>query len=160
MSFLKKINIDKFINDYFLSRQNFHNNKFSINKKIDIIDHYKWWLTNKRIFKFFKSSNESYIYFWYEKINYKRKKFYTCGFHVEKKTNILDIVLSYKIFIKSLKKEKIPIIGLMNKKNLFLKKINNDLGFTQISSRKSNLYTIIKKIYKIKNVNKYILYSL
>ena len=39
---------DRLLNKYFFTRFNYKNFKFSYSKKINIIDHYIWWFTNKR----------------------------------------------------------------------------------------------------------------
>ena len=64
---------DRLLNKYFFTRFNHKNFKFSYSKKINIIDHYIWWFTNKRNFRIFKISQKKLIFFWYEKISLKKK---------------------------------------------------------------------------------------
>ena len=159
---LKKKNNDMLINNYYYSRISKKNNKFSISKKIDIIDHYKWWFNNKRDFYFYKTVNKKFIYFWSEVNFFKKKKYCTCGFHLDDKINIIDIIKAYKIFLKLLKKKyKISIVGVTEKENLFLIKINKDLGFKKIQDNQNPKYIFLRKKYKInKNSNKYIFFFL
>ena len=157
---LKKKNNDLLINKYYYSRISKKNNKFSISKKIDIINHYKWWFSNKRNFYFYQTASNKFIYFWSE-VNFFRKKNYcTCGFHLDDKINIVDLITAYKNFLKLLKKKyKFPIIGVTEKKNLFLIKINENLGFKKIINKKNSKYTFLRNKYKIKDKsNNYIFF--
>ena len=157
---IKKIkfsNFDKLINAYYFSRFQNKNLQLSVSKKVKLIDHYIWWFTNKRKFQVYELSNKKLIFFWYQKFYFKKNYFWTCGFHVDSNTNLNEIIKSYSNFLKFLKKKKkIPIVGLIIKKNIFLKKLNQDLGFTNIPSSNDKVYQAIKKFYKIKNTSNYI----
>tara|TARA_Y100000590_G_C15177967_1_gene810056 strand:- start:35 stop:532 length:498 start_codon:yes stop_codon:yes gene_type:complete len=157
---LKKKNNDLLINKYYYSRFSKKNIKFSISKKIDIINHYNWWFNNKRNFYFYQTKNKKNFYFWSEINFFKKKSYCTCGFHLDDKINILDVIIIYKKFLKLLKKKyKFPIIGVTEKKNLFLIKINENLGFKKIINKKSSQYIFLKKKYNLKkNSNNYIFF--
>jgi len=158
---IKKKLIDKFINNYFISRFLNHNQKYSISKKVEIIDHYIWWFNNKREFTIYKLSGDKYIYLWAELIVFKKNKYWTCGFHTDSKTNIIEIIKSYKRFLGNIKRKKtIPIIGLIVKNNVFLRKLNEDIGFKKIQKNNHKDFLIIKSYYKIKNTSKYIFFKL
>ena len=152
---------DRLLNKYFFTRFNHKNFKFSYSKKINIIDHYIWWFTNKRNFRIFKISQKKLIFFWYEKISLKKKTYWTCGFHLDDSSNLIELIKTYKIMIKYLKKKKnIPILGIINKKNFFLKKLNKDLGFLEINCLQNESALAIKKFYKKKDIKKYIFLKL
>tara|TARA_B100001741_G_scaffold313309_1_gene318997 strand:+ start:1223 stop:1720 length:498 start_codon:yes stop_codon:yes gene_type:complete len=159
---LKKKNNDILINNYYYSRFSKKNTKFSVSKKIDILSHYKWWFNNKRDFYFYKNTNKKFIYFWSEVNFFKKRKYCTCGFHVDNKINIIDIIKTYKIFLKHLKKKyKFPIVGITEKKNLFIIKINKDLGFKRILDKQSPEYIFLRKKFMInKNFSNYIFFSM
>ena len=73
----------------------------------------------------------------------------------------MEIIISYKIFLKTIKKKiSLPIIGLINKRNIFMKKLNKDIGFQEISKKEPKNFKIIKNYYKIKNTNNYIFFKL
>ena len=158
---IKKKDEDTFINNYYLSRVSNNNNQFSVSKNIDIIDHYIWWFKNKRDFNFYKLNNNKFAYFWSEKNNFKNKKFWTCGFHLDNKANIFEVINAYKNFIIKLKKKtKIPILGVTEKKNKFLIKLNDDIGFKRITDKKSTEYRYLKKKYNLKKEKKFIFYKM
>jgi len=69
--------------------------------------------------------------------------------------------MSYKNFLQKIKKKlALPIIGLINKKNIFMKKLNQDIGFQRINVNDPKNFKIIKNYYKIKNTNNYIFFKL
>lgn len=158
---IKSSNFDKFLNKYYFSRFKNNNLKLSVSKKVNIVDHYIWWFSNKRKFQIYELSHKKFIYFWYQRLNYKSKFFWTCGFHVDENANLTEVVKSYSFFIKFLKKnKKLPIIGLIVKKNIFLKKLNQDLGFTIIRNRREKTYQAVKEFYNIKNPSNFIFFKL
>ena len=158
---IKKKLLDKYINNYHTSRFLIHNQKYSITKNVEIIDHYIWWFKNTRNFSIYKLSKGKHIYFWSELITLDREKYWTCGFHTDLNTNMMEIIISYKIFLKTIKKKiSLPIIGLINKRNIFMKKLNKDIGFQEISKKDPKNFKIIKNYYKIKNTNNYIFFKL
>ena len=74
---------------------------------------------------------------------------------------MMEIIISYKVFLKKIKKKiSLPVIGLINKKNIFMKKLNIDIGFQEISKKDNRNFKIIKNYYKIKNTNNYIFFKL
>ena len=160
---LKSINrnkIDQLINRYYFSRFSKKNLKLSVSNKVSLIDHYIWWFSNKRKFQVYEFSNKKLIFFWYEKKKVFKNVFWTCGFHVDEGSNLNEIILSYRLFIRFLKKkENLPILGIISKKNIFLKKLNKDLGFNEILNKKND-YLSIKSVYKIKNEKKFIFVKL
>ena len=158
---IKKKLLDKYINNYHTSRFLIHNQKYSITKNVEIIDHYIWWFKNERNFSIYKLSKDKYIYFWSELITLDKEKYWTCGFHTDLNTNMMEIIISYKIFLKKIKKKiSLPVIGLINKRNIFMKKLNKDIGFQEISKKEPKNFKIIKNYYKIKNTNNYIFFKL
>ena len=158
---IKKKLLDKYINNYHTSRFLIHNQKYSITKNVEIIDHYIWWFKNERNFSIYKLSKDKYIYFWSELITLDKEKYWTCGFHTDLNTNMMEIIISYKIFLKKIKKKiSLPVIGLINKRNIFMKKLNKDIGFQEISKKDPKNFKIIKNYYKIKNTNNYIFFKL
>ena len=158
---IKKKLLDKYINNYHTSRFLIHNQKYSITKNVEIIDHYIWWFKNERNFSIYKLSKDKYIYFWSELITLDKEKYWTCGFHTDLNTNMMEIIISYKTFLKMIKKKiSLPIIGLINKRNIFMKKLNKDIGFQEISKKDPKNFKIIKNYYKIKNTNNYIFFKL
>ena len=158
---IKKKLLDKYINNYHTSRFLIHNQKYSITKNVEIVDHYIWWFKNTRNFSIYKLSKGKHIYFWSELITLDREKYWTCGFHTDLNTNMMEIIISYKIFLKMIKKKiSLPIIGLINKRNIFMKKLNKDIGFQEISKKDPKNFKIIKNYYKIKNTNNYIFFKL
>ena len=158
---IKKKLLDKYINNYHTSRFLIHNQKYSITKNVEIIDHYIWWFKNERNFSIYKVSKDKYIYFWSELITLDKEKYWTCGFHTDLNTNMMEIIISYKIFLKKIKKKiSLPVIGLINKRNIFMKKLNKDIGFQEISKKDPKNFKIIKNYYKIKNTNNYIFFKL
>jgi len=158
---IKKKLLDKYINNYHTSRFLIHNQKYSITKNVEIIDHYIWWFKNTRNFSIYKLSKGKHIYFWSELITLDREKYWTCGFHTDLNTNMMEIIISYKIFLKKIKKKiSLPVIGLINKRNIFMKKLNKDIGFQEISKKDPKNFKIIKNYYKIKNTNNYIFFKL
>ena len=158
---IKKKLLDKYINNYHTSRFLIHNQKYSITKNVEIIDHYIWWFKNERNFSIYKLSKDKYIYFWSELITLDKEKYWTCGFHTDLNTNMMEIIISYKTFLKKIKKKiSLPVIGLINKRNIFMKKLNKDIGFQEISKKEPKNFKIIKNYYKIKNTNNYIFFKL
>jgi len=158
---IKEKLLDNYINNYHTSRFHIHNQQYSIAKKVAIIDHYIWWFNNKRKFSIYKSSEGKHIYFWAELITVEGEKYWTCGFHTDSNTNMLEIIMSYKKFLQKIKKKlALPIIGLINKKNIFMKKLNQDIGFQRINVNDTKNFKIIKNYYKIKNTNNYIFFKL
>ncbi len=158
---IKSNNFDKLINTYYFSRFENKNLQLSVSKKVKLIDHYIWWFSNKRKFQVYELSNKKLIFFWYQKFYFKKKCFWTCGFHVDSNSNLNEIIKSYSNFLKFLKKKKkIPVVGLIIKKNIFLKKLNQDLGFANIQSSSDRVYQAIKKFYKIKDTSNYIFFEL
>ena len=158
---IKKKILNKYINNYHTSRFLIHNQKYSITKNVEIVDHYIWWFKNTRNFSIYKLSKGKHIYFWSELITLDREKYWTCGFHTDLNTNMMEIIISYKIFLKKIKKKKsLPVIGLINKRNIFMKKLNIDIGFQEISKKDSKNFKIIKNNNKIKKTNKYIFFKL
>ena len=158
---IKKKLLDKYINNYHTSRFLIHNQKYSITKNVEIVDHYIWWFKNTRNFSIYKLSKGKHIYFWSELITLDREKYWTCGFHTDLNTNMMEIIISYKIFLKKIKKKKsLPVIGLINKRNIFMKKLNKDIGFQEISKKDPKNFKIIKNYHKIKNTNNYIFFKL
>ena len=117
---IKSNNFDKLINTYYFSRFENKNLQLSVSKKVKLIDHYIWWFSNKRKFQVYELSNKKLIFFWYQKFYFKKKCFWTCGFHVDSNSNLNEIIKSYSNFLKFLKKKKkIPIVGLIIKKISF-----------------------------------------
>tara|TARA_B100000959_G_C14940591_1_gene607632 strand:+ start:15 stop:503 length:489 start_codon:yes stop_codon:yes gene_type:complete len=149
---IKSSNFDKFLNKYYFSRFDNKNLKLSISKKVKLVDHYIWWFSNKREFQIYELSNKKLIFFWYQKFFFKKKFFWSCGFHVDSNSNLTDIIKSYSNFLKFLKKrKKIPIVGIVIKKNIFLKKLNQDLGFERVENTNDKIFQAIKKFYNVKN---------
>lgn len=149
---IKSSNFDKFLNKYYFSRFDNKNLKLSISKKVRLVDHYIWWFSNKREFQIYELSNKKLIFFWYQKFLFKNNFFWSCGFHVDSNSNLTDIIKSYSNFLKFLKKrKKIPIVGIVIKKNIFLKKLNQDLGFERVENKHDKIYQAIKKFYNVKN---------
>ena len=148
---IKSKDVDCFLNKYYLSRFKDKNLNLSISKKVKIIDHYIWWFSNKREFQIFEFANKRLIYFWYQKFSFNNKFFWTCGFHVESNTNLNEIIKSYSKFLRFLKKKsRIPVVGIIVKNNIFLKKLNQDLGFKKINNTQEISYKAVKKFYNIK----------
>ena len=158
---IKKKLLDKFINNYHTSRFLNHNQKYSITKKVEIVDHYIWWFKTTRIFSIYRLSKDKHIYFWAELITLEKERYWTCGFHTDSRVNLMRIILSYKVFLRKIQKKiHLPVIGLINKRNIFMKKLNKDIGFQEINKNDKKKFTTIKNYYKIKNTNNYIYFKL
>ena len=94
---------DRLLNKYFFTRFNHKNLKFSNSKKINIVDHYIWWFTNKEILGYFKFTKK--LIFLVRKISFK--KILDVWFHLDDSSNLIELIKTYKIMIKYLKKKKI-----------------------------------------------------
>ena len=58
--------------NYLRSRnENFNRSKMVNSNKIEFINHFIWWFTNKREIFYYKINKAKIIYFWHEIINSK-----------------------------------------------------------------------------------------
>ena len=114
-----------------------------------------------RNFSIYRLSKDKHIYFWAELITLEKESYWTCGFHTDSRANLMGIILSYKVFLRKIQKKiHLPVIGLINKRNIFMKKLNKDIGFQEINKKDKKKFTTIKNYYKIKNTNNYIFFKL
>ncbi len=140
------------INKFYISRIKKHNNMYSLNNKFEILDHYNWWFTNNRKIFYYNGANGETIYLWYELISFNQDKFWTCGLHTtNKKINFIDLAESYYLLINKLKKlKKYNILGVMYKKNIFIRRLNIENGFKEIINRNDKQKIILQKKLRIK----------
>ena len=102
-------------------------------RKIDLIDHYNWWLSDEfKSRETFKVSSEekTLMFIWHKIIKINNSKYYIGGWFINSSLcKISDIVIALKWQLKFTKNKNIKWIAVINKKNKAVQKLNQLLGF-------------------------------
>jgi hypothetical protein len=160
----KKIKIlsDNYINSYLESRNLLFNRSKMINSKnISRLEHYIWWLTNKREMFLFTPEKNILIFFWQEIISYNKKKYLVGGWHSNRiKINLYYIIAILKWQLRRNKNKKVnyPWLAVVKNNNKSVLKLTNYLGYKIISRKNNYLFNVIKSIFSVSNKKYYFLY--
>ena len=130
---IKKINL-KDMHQYLIARNLKTNRSKMLNsRKIDLIDHYNWWLSDEfKSRETFKVSSEekTLMFIWHKIIKINNSKYYIGGWFINSSLcKISDIVIALKWQLKFTKNKNIKWIAVINKKNKAVQKLNQLLGF-------------------------------
>ena len=120
--------------------------------EIKNINHYNWWFNDE--FKLRKNykieiSNDKKIYIWHKIIRQKDNRYLIGGWFSSGK----DISIKYKIMalnwqLKITKKNKIPWIAVIKKKNFTTYKLNSLVGFKHVK-KNTRIFNDIIECFKI-----------
>jgi len=131
---IQKINLDDM--HQYLEARNLKVNRIKMLnfKKINLIDHYNWWLSNEfKTRATFKvcSENKTLLFIWHKLIKINNCKYLIGGWFVNSSfCKISDILIALKWQLKITKKKNIKWIAIINKKNNVVLKLNKLLGFS------------------------------
>ena len=152
---MRKINkiSDNHIMNYLRSRnENFNRSKMINSNKIEFINHFIWWFTNKREIFYYKISKTKIIYFWHEIIKFKNTKFVIGGWHSNsRKINLFYVLYALKWQFEYNKKKNINYdwIAVVKKNNKWILKLTRYLGYETVKNDSLH-YKAIKKNFKVK----------
>ena len=153
-----KVN-DKYINNYFYARNLEINTRNSTNSnKINILDHYNWWMNTKRKSFLLQKNNKNILYFYEEKIFSKDNKiFYLSGWFACSKNCMIKDILYALNWQRRYKRKKVRWLSYIKKNNKLSISLSKYLGWKQIDYKaiKKNNINYFKKI----NYNKFIFYE-
>ena len=159
---IKKINIQD-MHRYLTSRNLLNNRSKMINKKkIELIDHYNWWLgkdfNSRETFKV--CFNEKLLLFiWHKKIIINKNNYYVGGWHVaDKECKINEILVALKWQLKRTNNNK-NWLAVINKKNKAVLKLNKILGFTENFRDKNDYLSAVSYFKATKKKFKYFIYN-
>jgi UDP-2,4-diacetamido-2,4,6-trideoxy-beta-L-altropyranose hydrolase len=151
-----KIN-DQFINRYLELRNKYENRKNSLNQSlIHEHNHYIWWLNSYNLIeKYYYYNHKILSIFYHQKIKINKLVYWYGGWMTgEVEPKFFDIILFLKFQINiTFKKQNLPWIAIIKKKNKFVYLINKKLKFNNIKDQ--NLINGIKKKFNILEENKY-----
>lgn len=157
---IKKINFTD-VNNFFILRNKKLNRENMIDKKkINLLDHYNWWLgdENKMRKSYQFNINKNLKIFIWHKIISVSKKYLVGGWFSSGR----NVPLNYKIAavkwqIKKTKKYKIKWIGVIKKKNISTLKLNLMVGF-KIMKKNSIIYKDTLNVFNISPKKYYLVY--
>tara|TARA_B100001939_G_C16915077_1_gene606516 strand:+ start:800 stop:1303 length:504 start_codon:yes stop_codon:yes gene_type:complete len=159
MKKIDKIN-DNHILNYLKSRnENFNRSKMINSNKIEFINHFIWWFTNKREIFYYKINKAQIIYFWHEIIKFKNTKFVIGGWHSNsRKINLIYVLYALKWQLKYNKKNNIKYdwIAVVKKNNKWILKLTKYLGYESVKNNSIH-YKAIKKNFKVRRKDFYFL---
>lgn len=122
---------------FYLEKRNIFKNrsKMANRKKINLIDHYIWWLSqefkSRETYKFIEN-NEILFFIWHKKIIVNKKKYLVGGwFPANDNANISDILYLLKWQLNIKKNKNIKWLAIINKNNRVVLKLNQILGFSK-----------------------------
>ena len=149
------------INKYLLARNRVENLKQSFRKnKIDKLNHYNWWLTNKiSSFKLMKK-NKILIYFYHYTVIIKKKNYLVSGwFNSSDTTSIQDIIyaLNWQRNLKLKEYKAKSWISFVKKDNILAQKYSPKLGWIKLNENNeiyknlTNKFNMSKSYVYIRN---------
>ena len=151
---IRKITLNK-INCFLKSRNLKFNREKMLNKEIILnLDHYIWWFKNNREVYFCETKKDKIIFFWQQKIVYKKYNFYIGGWHSNyKNTNLYDVLYALKWLLKKNKinKRNYDWLAIVKRKNESVLALTKYMGYEEIYNSKDFFFKLIKKTFKIKN---------
>ena len=149
---ISRIN-DTHIMNYLRSRnENFNRSKMINSNKIEFINHFIWWFTNKREIFYYKINRTQIIYFWHEIIKFKNRKFIIGGWHSNsRKINLIHVLYALKWQFKYNEKNNIKYdwIAVVKNNNRWILKLTRYLGYEAVK-HDSIHDKAIKKNFKVK----------
>ncbi len=156
---MKKYHIKKVylsdINKYLYFRNKKANLIHNANpKKINILDHYIWWFSNKRnSFKLIKN-DKTLLYFYDDKLIINKKNYLITGFFICKKCTIQDVL--YALNYQRRMYDNVIWLQFIKKENKTMNMLSKYLGWKLIKFETSIL-SFIQKKYDI-NMSQYYFY--
>lgn len=150
----------------YLNARNLNQNKSKMinKKKIDLFDHYNWWLSKefqqRETFKLCDENNKILLFIWHKKIELNRRYYYVGGWFVNSnECRINDVYSALKWQILVTKRNKFKWICVISRSNKFVLKINKLLGFTEKFDDKIDLANS-KRYFKAEATKfKYLIYN-
>ena len=156
---------DSYINKY-LHARNLDENRVNMlsSKKIELLDHYLWWMQSKRNSYVYLKNGVELLYIWEQNIAHLDKNYLIGGWFI---ANLVCTPMdSYYCVSEQLKRcdilyPGIPWISSIKKTNHFVQKMSEKFGF-QLISRDSDEFCISQSIFssnKPDEFNYYLRYS-
>ena len=140
---------DNYVNQYLNYRNLNINRSVSTNfKKINFLDHYLWWLNNKRNSFALYKKKEIRLFFYDEFINLNKKKYSLQGwFSACKDLQLSEVLYALKYQKKMMENKKIKLsLGIINKNNKI--NLSKYLGWKMLDNQ-SDEAIYLKKYYKV-----------
>lgn len=150
----------------YLNARNLNQNKSKMinKKKINLLDHYNWWLSKdfqtRETFKLCDKNNKILLFIWHKKIEVNGRDYYVGGWFVNSnECRINDVYSALRWQILATKKNKTKWICVISRSNKFVLKINKLLGFIEKFNNKTDLANS-KKYFKVDATKfKYLIYN-
>lgn len=159
---IRKINL-KDIFQYLEARNCKMNRLKMLNtNKINLIDHYNWWLSNEfKVRETYKVcfENRTLLFIWHKLTKINNRKYFIGGWFVKSSLcKISDILIALKWQLKVTKNKNIKWLAIINKNNSVVLKLNKLLGFKKEFASKKDLLNA-KYYFKssIKNFDYFVL---
>ncbi len=159
---IRKINLKDIFQ--YLEARNLKINRLKMlnTKKINLIDHYNWWLSNEfKVRETYKVcfENKTLLFIWHKLIKINNRKYFIGGWFVKSSLcKISDILIALKWQLKVTKNKNIKWLAIINKNNSVVLKLNKLLGFRKEFASKKDLLNA-KYYFKssIKNFDYFVL---
>jgi hypothetical protein len=149
---------DNHINKY-LDARNLNTNLRNMTEvnKVDRLNHYIWWFSNRRQSYILKKQGNPILYIWHESKTINDVKILIGGwFPCTENCAALDVMyaLNWQLEYSKNHFPGIPWVAVIKKTNKFVLSLNKRFGFTSLS-QKSKMFSITKECFPNASISKF-----
>jgi len=153
---------DRDVNKYLEARNQYINSKnMTVKTEIQEIEHYCWWFENSRESFVLENEGSPLLYIWHQLVKVRNSQHYLIGgwFVAMEKVSPIEIMSALKNQLETTATQypNVTWLAVINKKNIFVKKLNEKYGFKKIYDIKK--INIIEKIFPNANIGEFDYYE-